>query len=1350
MSNTIRIKTTPNSSDKYVKVKIEQDFDFIEILSLKLSQNEAYTKYCSDYGVIVGRVNVNNGFGVPNAKVSVFIPLADEDKYDAEIKGIYPYEVLSDKSEEGVRYNLLPKDSVPNNDCFTPIGTFPSKTEVLDNPALMEVYCKYYKYTTTTNHAGDFMIFGVPVGTYTVHVDADVSDIGIISQRPYDLISQGTPAKFFASSTKFKGGKNLDKLLQTKTFNIGVNVQPFWGDIDNCEIGITRLDIPLNHTVTPSAIFMGSIFGDQDKHSINKRCRPRKKLGLLCEQVTGPGTVEMVRKTFSGDIERFDVDGGELIDDDGAWAYQVPMNLDYMVTDEFGNLIFSQDPNVGIPTRASVRFRIGMNETGGEGRLRTRGKYLIPNNPKNKNEIDYNFGPASSNGEATKDSSFRDMHWNKIYTVSNFISRYQTNKITSSRGITAIKDVDACAGDKTPFPYNKVNTETNPLFMIICLIMNILSTIIFLINSTTITIVNFVVWVVRLIIGFINGLTKVLNFFGLNIPSINKPNYAPCIAIKCPSGDEGTAYVPGCIKSNTTPLGEGYKRVEDNNGKVDNSISSMLNCLAFTLARSLGLFQFEFYNDWVNGSLFGFLLKYKKKRRRKNRPGKEKFCEYDCDDFTGDANYTGVDSNENNKPDNKCHSQYLMDTCFGTSATYNAQNKGRNTNTIREGLIKNVNGELYYAATTHSLSYKLFATDLVCLGSVFECDWQGIPKVNDLLIPTTYKLPPDFSEISDAPENKFEATGIVDLNDGNGGLIFTVDCLGVHVSGEGCLNLRHMCEYGVDIDEITFDSLGNEYPPDGNIGSKDIDDDSGKFFRDVFTGLNEPATMPIPLSIPSNGYTTEFNTRNLGYYNYTSLADNGADYLKFRGYSPSTDDGYVQTKNSYYFYFGLLPGKGALEKMNSRFFSKCERLELVEMNIQSTAVSSSASQNTGSITFRFIGGKAPITYTVTGPNTSLNGTVQSDTNTLMSGLGIGKYTIEGVDSVGVLVSKDITISGPPPLSFNVLVTKNATTSISNDGEITISGVNGGTQPYTYTLEDGTGAIIQGPSTLTPPKVISNLPSDETIGYKVTVTDSVNTSSSVDKLKITGLPVLSSSSVKTDTTCYDGDDGTIVISKSGGKAPFTISTTGPNGFTSSVGGLSSLKNGTYITTITDSTNPQTVNTLTNVIGSINPKITVTAAPSSILNKQCDSTKHKISLYINYAFGAPTTAIIEYNDITGQYHEVSVPYVNSSTLVSFYVAENMLGNTIKIRAKYGSDECFSNEIEITKGSVEIPNSNLGINASQVTSFLKYTTTATPNGGISPYNISPSNVIVKTNDSSYSFTVTDSVGCTKTISG
>ena len=133
MSN-IRVRTTPGGEDNFLNVKIDQKFDFIEILSLKLSQEDVYRKYCSDYGVLVGRVIVNNGFGIPNAKVSIFVPVDAIDKEDSEIFGLYPYEQVEDKNSDALRYNLLPKNNETNNDCFTPVGSFFNKREVQDNP----------------------------------------------------------------------------------------------------------------------------------------------------------------------------------------------------------------------------------------------------------------------------------------------------------------------------------------------------------------------------------------------------------------------------------------------------------------------------------------------------------------------------------------------------------------------------------------------------------------------------------------------------------------------------------------------------------------------------------------------------------------------------------------------------------------------------------------------------------------------------------------------------------------------------------------------------------------------------------------------------------------------------------------------------------------------------------------------------------------------------------------------------------------------------------------------------------------------------------------------------------------
>ena len=78
-NNNVRIRTTPGGEDKYIKVKLEQEVDNLEILSLRISQSEVYKRMCSDYGVVVGRAIGNGGIGVPNAKISIFIPLSDED-----------------------------------------------------------------------------------------------------------------------------------------------------------------------------------------------------------------------------------------------------------------------------------------------------------------------------------------------------------------------------------------------------------------------------------------------------------------------------------------------------------------------------------------------------------------------------------------------------------------------------------------------------------------------------------------------------------------------------------------------------------------------------------------------------------------------------------------------------------------------------------------------------------------------------------------------------------------------------------------------------------------------------------------------------------------------------------------------------------------------------------------------------------------------------------------------------------------------------------------------------------------------------------------------------------------------
>jgi hypothetical protein len=1397
MSNTIRIKTTPNGDDNYIKVNLEQEFDFIEILSLKISQDEAYTKFCSDYGVIVGRVNVNNGFGVPNAKVSVFLPIDENDKKDSEIRNLYPFETVNDKTEDGKRYNLLPKNPSPNNNCSTPIGTFPNKREVLDNPTMLEIYCKYYKFTTTTNYAGDFMLFGVPLGTYTLHVDADMSDIGIISQRPYDLIAQGTPEKMFVSPTKFKGGNNLDKLLQIKTANIGVNVQPFWGDSENCEIGITRLDIPLNFEVVPSAIFMGSIFGDNEKNSINRNCKPRNSMGELCQQVTGEGTIEMIRKTMDDDIERFDVEGGRVIDEDGTWAYQVPMNLDYMTTDEEGNLTFSQDPTVGIPTRASVRFRIGMDETGGEGRKRVRGKYLVPNNPSKKSEVDYLFGSAAENGgQPTKDSSFYDMYWNKIYTVKSFIPRFQRTAFTNGlpyvgNSYTGIKDVDndTCTGTKTIFPYNRINTETNPMFSIICYIITIITVLISVLNLTLIPSLNGVIFGLRIMVRILNAFIGTIIFvINLLLPKklemdaakykITEPSYISCISIKSTCGNEDgkeIAFAPACPNickvfnlncdtdkkvDLTLGTGGGYYTLSQTEPIFETD--GLSDCIAFQMAKSMSMFKFDFYNEWVNGSLYAYLLKYKKKRPNSQVGGRETFCEYDCDSFSSDDDYTGVDSNQNGTPDNSCGSQHLADTCL--SSSYNSQNQG-DDNDILEGLIKKVGRTLYYGSTTHydSISTKnmLFATDIICLGSILESDWQGVPKLNNLLVPTTYKSVPAVAEkdIINGKEVVIES-GMVELSNvikknNMPFLFFNVDCIGIHVPFKGCNNVRHICEFGVDIDEVTFGPNNLIIPPSGNIGSKNIDDDTGKLFRDYFYLINKDSKSPTAFSYPSKGVSSEFNINNKDEYDLVSLNDNGADYLDFKRYTPAISTAYIQPKNSYYFYFGLMNGKTALHKMNSRYFTECSKIIKDNLIIQSNTTPTKKNDSTGTITFSFIGGTAPIKYTVTGPNTSSNGVTESNTNVIIYNLGVGSYSIKGSDSLGNMVNKNITIYGPQPLSAHAYVSKNAKTTSSNDGEITIAYIINGVSPYTYTLKDANGNIVKGPITPATSDIIPNLPSLEPIGYTLIVSDSTGETIIIDKLIITSTPIVSGDITKTDSTCVDSNDGIINIKAKDGKTPYSFKTTGPDSFISTNASLSDLPIGTYTTVITDSSTPPQSSTFTTQISNINPKMTLTSGTEQQLGKQCYSDEYLISFTLDYEFNAPTSSNVEYLDINGNWVKLSVPYTNNATFMSIKIPKNSIGVDVSLRVAYQNNDpiCYSNTITISRDSIKLP--IIELHAS-ISTTLKpdnsYEHTVYAAGGKGAITSSPYAMNTKIIDNlpKITTTLTDSVGCTKTISG
>lgn len=510
--------STNIGQEQRVMVELKQDYDLLEILSLKFTQQEAYTSLCSDYGVVCGRISVNNGFGVPNARVSIFVPQKDIHVDDPVISRLYPYTSVSDKNESNYRYNLLPARKQHGG--HTPTGTFPDQEDILTREEILEVYENYYTYTVKTNSSGDFMIWGVPLGQQIIHVDVDLSDVGCFSLRPNDFIRQGEGTDKFKNTYTFKSSEDLDSLPQIVSFDEEVTVYPFWGNEDLCEIGITRKDFDLSDRgvkIQPKAYLIGGVYTDNGKNAINKNCTPRPKMGRKCDLVTKSAKVEAIRFSNTKDenlrpnLEFIEID--EDIPDDGSFVIPLDMNMDYVYTDEFGENQITNDPNKGIPTSACYRLRININDNGLE-RVRSNADFLIPNIREFQGEIDksYYFGTewsgyptnaVSTNsdygilynegGEYYPRDYFYRFTYNKVYTVSSLQSSYVKPSAFGKNQFLGIKELvpteeEDCAENLTP----PVNFGTKN-YSFTLLIGDFLLTLDYIIKWITLQATNFLI-----------------------------------------------------------------------------------------------------------------------------------------------------------------------------------------------------------------------------------------------------------------------------------------------------------------------------------------------------------------------------------------------------------------------------------------------------------------------------------------------------------------------------------------------------------------------------------------------------------------------------------------------------------------------------------------------------------------------------------------------------------------------------------------------------------------------------------------------------------------------------------------
>ena len=785
-NRTYRIKANIQEEDHVdINLNMVQDISMFEFLSMKIGTENLYRLHTANYGVVAGRVLANGAVGVPNVKISIFIEADDDTKEDAVLSYLYPYSSVSDRNNDKIRYNLLPEDALFQ--CHQAVGSFPSKRRVLDENNVLEIFDKYYKFTTTTNSAGDYMIFGVPVGTQILHMDVDLSDIGdLLSQKPRDFIYKGYNVNQFENANMFKKDTNLDTLVQIFSQTESVNVHPFWGEVDemgevdSTGVRITRKDINLNYKFEPTCVFLGSLVTDEKSNGITKRCIPTERMGKMDRLTTGEGTIEMIRKTPDGSVEEFSIMGNQLIDGNGTWCYQIPMNLDYVRTDEYGNIVPTNDTEKGLPTRAKVRFRISLNDFASDYQNNHLTKMLVPNNPQSSAEMKeaYIFGTN------TPENEFRDLFWNKVYSVKSYIPRLQKTNTNREKRFTGVKAVNVNVGNN-PIPYNNMRIDITFMFTLQCAIMHTLIWIAGVVNRVLVAVGKLGCY------GFKADLSSAacVTVGDGACPDLEGWYFAP----NCPNIDEKTkhgdylfAQTLQKLKSqenygddsdkkakegtvDTYSIGYENSEGEDEPICLTNKIDYFMQCIEIALAQEYDVIQFDFYNDWMNGMLYIPRWFANIKRKRKYlfglvgpKKAKVQACMEETTNYrrryvqqcamgyemeNGRYSKIGspkgcVNANRNGKYLQKCHKgKGRKNVKILKNNTSPGGGFIHDEKTTRQDSVYYFRPCDWYGNTAVPKKINYFATDIILLGSLSVHDMDGIPQTFKELSSSSYQMP---------------------------------------------------------------------------------------------------------------------------------------------------------------------------------------------------------------------------------------------------------------------------------------------------------------------------------------------------------------------------------------------------------------------------------------------------------------------------------------------------------------------------------------------------------------------------------------------------------------------------------
>lgn len=348
------------------------------------------------------------------------------------------------------------------------------------------------------------------------------------------------------------------------------------------------------------------------------------------------------------------------------------------------------------------------------------------------------------------------------------------------------------------------------------------------------------------------------------------------------------------------------------------------------------------------------------------------------------------------------------------------------------------------------------------------------------------------------------------------------------------------------------------------------------------------AGMDSELELSVLSATIPCNSSTYAIVNCTSTSFSGSTTVNLTGLLPNTTY-YIQLD-------GDDVGTAITQAAQCEFDIEISG-EAVEPQFNTTVTNASCAGADGQIVVNSVTG---LTGTVT---YSLNGGAPQASNTF-SGLNAGEYSLTVVSDQGCTFNEiiDVPLTGGP--QDGTAVVTNAGCGAA-DGSITLSGVTGGTAPYTYSINSGAPQA-------------SNVFSGLFAGtYSVTVTDDNGCSFTYENISVAVTGSISTAVLNVVQPTCDSPTGSITVVPVGGATPYTYSINGSAPVASNV--FSGLDPGNYLILIFDNSGCiYSVNvTIENFETNLVPQIFISPSIVSV----CDGTPVTFSAFYSNGGSAP---------------------------------------------------------------------------------------------------------------------------------